>query len=389
MNVLVITPLYHIEGRPKLFHDTSSIHYLIRPWADIHKVLVIDVYFESLRNVGRYLSAEERKLRKGYSYCIDDVSVELIEVLKPYKQGSRLNSHEKGRVKKFIENVTKAKDFSPDIIVTHLPITVINVVEEIFPSVRKIAILHSTDRLFWFRKVSETNAVRHTFDAFYTRSEELLNFFENQNLQRLKKEIVYSGGKQAEQTINKNSDGSIGVMYAGKLIPQKKVDVIIEALATIRDKFRFIFEVYGDGEEREKLKKLAEEKLYPNTYRFMGRVEHEEILSAMTKNDFFIMVSENECFGLTYVEAMVNGCIPIGSKGEGIDGIIIDGVNGFLVKAGDTIELSNKLEKCFCMSSREKTSLLMGMKESALKYSEEGAGMHYLELIEKECFENK
>ena len=42
MNILVITPLYYIQGRPNLLHDTSAIHYLIRPWAAEYNVLVVN-----------------------------------------------------------------------------------------------------------------------------------------------------------------------------------------------------------------------------------------------------------------------------------------------------------------------------------------------------------
>ena len=42
------------------------------------------------------------------------------------------------------------------------------------------------------------------------------------------------------------------------------------------------------------------------------------------------MISQGEAFGLVYLEAMARGCITIASRGEGFDGIIKDGINGFL-----------------------------------------------------------
>ena len=44
-------------------------------------------------------------------------------------------------------------------------------------------------------------------------------------------------------------------------------------------------------------------------------------------------------FGLVYLEAMARGCITVASRDEGFDGIIQDGVNGFLCKSGDETEL--------------------------------------------------
>ena len=63
---------------------------------------------------------------------------------------------------------------------------------------------------------------------------------------------------------------------------------------------------------------------------FMGRKTHEEVLTQMKKSDIFILPSVNETFGQVYLEAMGCGCITIGTRNDGIDGIIKDGKNGFL-----------------------------------------------------------
>ena len=56
--------------------------------------------------------------------------------------------------------------------------------------------------------------------------------------------------------------------------------------------------------------------------------------------DCFVMVSSREAFGLVYLEAMAKGCIVIGTKGQGIEGIVKHGENGFLCKARDVNELT-------------------------------------------------
>ena len=380
MNILVITPLYFIEGRPNVFHDSNAVHYLIKPWAKEHRVIVIDIYFESLRNVGRYLSKVERDYRKGYSFTADDVLVGLIEVIKPYKQGSRLVFYEKKRVKKFIEQFTNDVAFVPDLIITHIPISVINVVKDIFPDTPKYAVLHDTDKRDWKRRKKETEAVRRTFDCFYARSKWLINFFDDQGLNNLSREVIYSGGKKANIEECKKKE-IVGFIYAGKLIPVKHVDIIIEALSSFNDKYSFELEIYGDGPEKDNLIRLAEEKLKPGTYCFYGHVDRGQLMTAMSRNDFFVMVSERECFGLTYVEAMVNSCIPIACKGEGIDGIIIDGETGFLADPNNVDSLRQILKKCFELTNEDKCEMLGKIKNISDKYSEEQAGYHYLNTI--------
>ena len=46
-----------------------------------------------------------------------------------------------------------------------------------------------------------------------------------------------------------------------------------------------------------------------------------------------------------YLEAMANGCITIGSRNEGIDGVIKHEVNGFLCEAGNDRELAEVIHQ--------------------------------------------
>ena len=66
----------------------------------------------------------------------------------------------------------------------------------------------------------------------------------------------------------------------------------------------------------------------------------------MAGADFFVMPSYPEGLGIVYLEAMGEGCITIGTKGEGIDGIIRDGENGFLVERDDALAIAEIIETC-------------------------------------------
>jgi glycosyltransferase involved in cell wall biosynthesis len=57
------------------------------------------------------------------------------------------------------------------------------------------------------------------------------------------------------------------------------------------------------------------------------------------------MVSAPETFGLSYLEAMAAGNIVIGAKGYGIDGIVRDGINGFLCNPRSIEELASVVER--------------------------------------------
>lgn len=60
----------------------------------------------------------------------------------------------------------------------------------------------------------------------------------------------------------------------------------------------------------------------------------------MRQSDIFVLPSVGETFGMVYLEAMASGCIVVGTKDDGIDGIIKDGENGFL-----TFPISDEIRK--------------------------------------------
>ena len=95
----------------------------------------------------------------------------------------------------------------------------------------------------------------------------------------------------------------------------------------------------------------------------------------------FIMISRNETFGLVYLEAMARGCITIASRDEGFDGIIEDGTNGFLCKAGDVEELTTIIRKIKAMSHAARKRISEDAMTTAKELTDENVAKMYLEAL--------
>ena len=95
----------------------------------------------------------------------------------------------------------------------------------------------------------------------------------------------------------------------------------------------------------------------------------------MGKADCFAMVSSPETFGLTYLEAMACGCYTIGSKGEGIDGVLVDGENGKLVTPGSVEELAAALELYFKAPDKVRDMQKRAVETAGSLTEEKVAGM--------------
>ena len=175
-------------------------------------------------------------------------------------------------------------------------------------------------------------------------------------------------------------------VYAGKLIKRKQVDQILEAAAMIGDQRRFFVEIIGDGTEKRRLEKLLKERRLEDKVRLLGALPRSETYDHMKKADCFVMVSIHETLGLVYLEAMSAGCLVIGSKGEGIDGIIRTGENGFLVDPRNICELRETMAKCMTMVESARKRIVTASLETVKTMSDERVARDYMSYIEA-CME--
>ena len=113
----------------------------------------------------------------------------------------------------------------------------------------------------------------------------------------------------------------------------------------------------------------------------LGHLSREQVFEKMTAADCFVMISENETFGLVYLEAMAQGCLVIASEREGMDGIIEHGVNGFLCKAGDAIELSNIIKHINNLSIEERKVISFNALNTVRNLTDRRVAQLYLDAI--------
>lgn len=92
--------------------------------------------------------------------------------------------------------------------------------------------------------------------------------------------------------------------------------------------------VAGDGPDLPRLaKQLAR---FGPRVTLLGAVPREGIARLLADHDVLVMPSRFEGFGLTLIEAMAAGCVPVASRLAGVtDGIVEHGVTGLLFPVGD------------------------------------------------------
>ena len=112
---------------------------------------------------------------------------------------------------------------------------------------------------------------------------------------------------------------------------------------------------------------------------FHGQLPRSDVFEMMKKCYCFIMVSNNETFGMVYIEAMLAGCVTIASKNGGVDGVIVDGENGFLSNQGDVEDLVKTLNRIEQM--KELSKLREQAIRTAYEYRDSRIAQKYLDNI--------
>ena len=139
----------------------------------------------------------------------------------------------------------------------------------------------------------------------------------------------------------------VSLIQAGFLVPRKKADVTIRAFADLKRRYpEATLSIVGSGSEQQRLEALSRELAVDDRVCFHGFLPNRETLAQMAKARFFVMPSVDEGFGIVYLEAMANGCIAIGTEGEGIADLIVSGENGFLVPPDDPGAIVAVIEWC-------------------------------------------
>ncbi|WP_027882204.1 glycosyltransferase family 4 protein [Meiothermus rufus] len=136
--------------------------------------------------------------------------------------------------------------------------------------------------------------------------------------------------------------GQRRLLHVGRLGKEKSVDVVIRALAEIRQEQEAHLALIGMGPQEEELRQLALELGLLEHITFVGAVPYEKIGGYYQMAELFLFASETETQGLVLWEAQAMGVpvVAVGAEGtlQGVD----EGKSGYLVPPGDPRALARR-----------------------------------------------
>ena len=169
------------------------------------------------------------------------------------------------------------------------------------------------------------------------------------------------------------------ILYVGSMAKRKGLDLLINALANVREKFSL--RVVGDGSEDDiqMLKCLAEKKGIVDKITWCGFKEGQTLLDEYCKAEVFVLPTREDCFGLVLVEAMCAKLPIIVSKyADGAYDVVREGVNGCIVDPFDAAVFGEAINKVLIDSKMRKSA----DEVSCEKFEFRNVVKGYLEAIE-------
>lgn len=138
------------------------------------------------------------------------------------------------------------------------------------------------------------------------------------------------------------------ILFAGRLLEYKGIDLLIDAVQLLKKKYPKIRCILvGNGPEESHIDHMIEQKdLKSNIHRFDFYEKDYDIYALMKSTKVFVLPSKREGFGMVVIEANSAGVpvVTIQYKDNAAKDLIIEGVNGMVVK-NDRKDLSKAIGK--------------------------------------------
>jgi len=144
--------------------------------------------------------------------------------------------------------------------------------------------------------------------------------------------------KVKASSVNK-SQKPFRFVSVANLVPQKRIDLVVSALSELVKAGKPAnLIIVGDGQMRASIEAQIEELGLGKHVRMIGKVDREEICKQLSDSDCFVLASQSETFGVSYIEAIASGLPVIASKCGGPEDFVNE-ENGILIEKDNLEEL--------------------------------------------------
>jgi glycosyltransferase involved in cell wall biosynthesis len=191
-------------------------------------------------------------------------------------------------------------------------------------------------------------------------------------------------GNEPELRAKLGLDKNIIISFIGRLVPEKGLQLLIDALGRLQSMpWKLLLVGAGSLEEEIRHNWITR---FPGRILLLPAVPYEKVPQYLRCSDIFVLPSYStprwiEQYGLTLTQAMMLGIPSVGSSSGAIPEVL--GSGGIIFDEGSTEQLASALEELMISPSRREQLGRLG-REFALKhYTQEGVAARYLAAFER------
>lgn len=137
----------------------------------------------------------------------------------------------------------------------------------------------------------------------------------------------------------KSQSGTFRILFAGGVSLQKGIPYLLEAVARLQGHVELA--IVGDA---SLMPTSVLEQFDTSRVNWVGRLPKAGVREWMQRSDVLVLPSVQDGFGLVLAEAMACGCPVVASSHTGIEDLVDDGVEGFVVPPQDAGALKDRLQ---------------------------------------------
>jgi glycosyltransferase involved in cell wall biosynthesis len=169
-----------------------------------------------------------------------------------------------------------------------------------------------------------------------------------------------------------------GLLFAGRLVSRKGVDVALRALARLHERGRPLsLTICGDGPARDRLEAMSRELNVADDVNFRGWTEPDELAALHQESRAALIPSRKEPFGIVALEAIAGGSPVIASNVGGLPEAVGD--CGLLVEPENPEVLADAVENILEPGIR--SDLRAAMPDHVARHRMETIAGEYLDLL--------
>ncbi|MFZ3217914.1 MAG: glycosyltransferase family 4 protein [Candidatus Acidiferrales bacterium] len=190
-------------------------------------------------------------------------------------------------------------------------------------------------------------------------------------------------GVQVESYANVKKTITPGLLVGiGRVAQNKRIDLLIHAVAELRKTRPDVHLVWAGPDEEgriEQLRSLAVQAGVGDAVTLTGRVENSELERLLSQANLFVSGSNYEGYGLSTIEAMSSGTVPVVTRVGIHPQLISNGKTGFLV-GSEPDSLVNGLRAALAMEPSALELMGRQAREVSATCSWRGAVKPYLDI---------